>query len=122
MLQSPLLGSKLVVSMGDLSNSVNVASKKHYKRKGGERFPAIFVVFWRVRNPGVNGWRGCHSRGGFVVVLVVVGIVVVVVVVVEGGRILWVDLGVPEAPFEVQIGSFNGRFKQFCECRVEKTL
>ena len=54
--------------------------------------------------------------GGFVVVLVVV------VVVVEAGLVLWKDLGAPEPPFEVQIGSFNGRFKQFCECRAKKTL
>ena len=52
--------------------------------------------------------------GGFVVVLVVV--------VVGAGLVLWKDLGAPERPFGVQIGSFNGRFKQFCECRVEKTL
>ena len=54
--------------------------------------------------------------GGFVVVLVVV------VIVVEASLVLWVDLGAPEPPFEVQIGSFNGRFKQFCECRIKKTL
>ena len=61
--------------------------------------------------------------GGFVVVLlVVVGIVVVVVVVVWAGLILWVDLGAPEPPFGVQIGSFNWKFKQFCERRVKKTL
>ena len=54
--------------------------------------------------------------GGFVVVLVVV------VIVVEAGLVLWVDLGAPEPPFGVQIGSFNGKFKQFCECRVKKTL
>ena len=81
-------------------------------------------MFLEVRNPGVNGGGGSQSRGGFVVVvIVVVGIVVVVVVVVVGGGlILWVDLGVPDPPFGVQIGSFNGRFKQFCECRVKKTL
>ena len=53
--------------------------------------------------------------GGFVVVLVVV-------VVVGAGLVLWKDLGAPERPFGVQIGSFNGRFKQFCDCRVKKTL
>ena len=75
-------------------------------------------MFLEVQNPGVNG----GGMGGFVVVLVVVGIVVVVVVVVWAGLILWVDLGAPEPPFGVQIGSFNGRFKQFCECRAKKTL
>ena len=52
--------------------------------------------------------------GGFVVVLVVV--------VVGAGLVLWKDLGAPGPPFGVQIGSFNGRFKQFCECRIKKTL
>ena len=68
-------------------------------------------MFLEVRNPEVNGGG---RMGGFVVVLVVV------VIVVEAGLVLWVDLGAPEPPFGVQIGSFNGRFKQFCECRVNK--
>ena len=51
---------------------MNVAPKKHYKRSGDDRQPCIFIVFWGVQNPEVNGGGGSHSRGGFVVVVVVV--------------------------------------------------
>ena len=79
--------------------------------------PGFYCVLEGSKSRGEWGGR----MGGFVVVLVVV-VGIVVVVVVGGGLILWVDLSVPDPPFGVQIGSFNGKFKQFCVCRAKKTL
>ena len=31
-----------------------VCEKKHTKRKGDERAPRVFIVFWRVQKGGVN--------------------------------------------------------------------
>ena len=93
----PLLGVQFDGFCEYFSSPSNCVKNKHTKRSWGDRHPCIFIVFWRVQNPEVNGGGGIHSRGDFVVVVVVV--LVVVVIVVEAGLVLWVDLGAPEPPF-----------------------